>query len=199
MITSEQKELIKGTVPILKENGIALTGHFYQRMFKHNPELKNVFNMGNQQNQKQQMSLALAILAYAENIENPSVLSEAVTKIGHKHKSLDIRPEHYAIVGKHLLASIQEVLGEKATPELLEAWSLAYNQLAAIMIGVEDRLYKETIAQEGGWTGWRPFLIEQKVKESKEITSFYLYPSDGGKVSLFRPGQYITYSFLYRS
>src|SRR5690606_3455367 len=114
MITAKQKLLIKDTVPVLKENGVALTSHFYKRMFSHNPELKNTFNMGNQQNGKQQMSLAMAVLAYAENIDDPSVLVHAVTKIGHKHKSLDIRPEHYAIVGKHLLASIKEVLGEGA-------------------------------------------------------------------------------------
>lgn len=192
MITIAQKELIKATVPILREHGVALTTHFYNRMFTHNPELKNLFNMGNQGNGKQQLSLALAVLAYAEHIEDPSVLVNAVTKIGHKHMSLDIRPEHYSIVGKHLLASIGEVLGEGATPELIEAWAVAYQQLADLMIGLEQGLYSESVAKDGGWSGWRPFLVKQKVKESEEITSFYLYPADGGKVADFKPGQYIS-------
>ncbi len=179
-------------MPVLREHGVVLTTHFYNRMFQHNPELKNVFNMGNQGSGKQQLSLALAVLAYAEHIEDPSVLLSAVTKIGNKHTSLDIRPEHYAIVGKHLLASISEVLGEGATPELLEAWGVAYNQLADLMIGLEQNLYSNTVAKEGGWTGWRPFIVRQKVKESEEITSFYLYPADGGKVASFLPGQYIS-------
>ena len=132
-MTEEQIKLIKATVPVLKEHGVTLTKHFYQRMFTHNPELKHVFNMGNQQNNKQQTALALAVLAYAEHIEDPSVLLPVVDTIGHKHASLDIRPEHYAIVGKHLIASISEVLGEGATPELLEAWTLAYGQLADLM------------------------------------------------------------------
>lgn len=192
MITKEQKKLVQDTVPVLKEHGIALTSHFYNRMFTHNPELKNVFNMGNQQSGKQQTSLALAVLAYAENIENPSVLLEALNKIGNKHKSLDIRPEHYAIVGKHLIASIAEVMGEGASQELLQAWTAAYNQLAALMIGIEDHLYKQAVSEEGGWTGWRPFVVRNKVQESEEITSFYLYPADGGKVAGFRPGQYVS-------
>ncbi|PRX98298.1 nitric oxide dioxygenase [Pontibacter ummariensis] len=191
-MTTAQKELIKATVPILREHGVALTTHFYSRMFKHNPELKNVFNMGNQGNGKQQLSLALAVLAYAEHIEDPSVLVSAVTKIGHKHVSLDIRPEHYAIVGQHLLASIKEVLGEGATDELIAAWAAAYQQLADLMTGLEKSLYSEAATKEGGWTGWRPFIVKQKVKESEEITSFYLYPSDGGKVADFLPGQYIS-------
>lgn len=191
-MTPDQKALVTATVPVLKEHGVALTTHFYRRMFEHNPELKNVFNMGNQQNGKQQMALALAVLAYAEHIDNPSVLTHAVTKIGHKHVSLDIRPEHYAIVGRHLLASIGEVLGAAATPELLDAWATAYQELADLMSGLESGLYRNAVAQEGGWTGWRPFTVKRKVEESAEITSFYLYPTDGGKVAPFQPGQYIS-------
>jgi len=77
--------------------------------------------MSNQQTGKQQTALAMAVLAYAENIEYPSVLVPAITKISHKHVSLDIRPEHYAIVSRHLIASIGEVLGEAAAPALLDA------------------------------------------------------------------------------
>lgn len=45
-------QLVKNTAPILREHGVLLTTHFYNRMFTHNPELKHVFNMGNQQNSK---------------------------------------------------------------------------------------------------------------------------------------------------
>lgn len=191
-MTSEQKILVTATVSTLREHGVALTTHFYRRMFEHNPELKNVFNMGNQQNGRQQMSLALAVLAYAENIDDPSVLAHAVTKIGHKHVSLNIRPEHYAIVGRHLIASIEEVLGGAANAELLEAWSTAYGELAGLMSGLESGLYQSAASQEGGWTGWRPFKVKRKVAESTEITSFYLYPTDGGRVAGFLPGQYVS-------
>ncbi|MBO2011216.1 NO-inducible flavohemoprotein [Hymenobacter negativus] len=191
-MTPEQIALVTATVSTLRAHGVALTTHFYHRMFEHNPELKNVFNMGNQQTGKQQMALAMAVLAYAENIEDPSVLVQAVTKISHKHVSLDIRPEHYAIVGRHLIASIGEVLGEAVTPALLEAWTVAYGQLAALMSGLESGLYQKAVSQEGGWTGWRPFTVKQKVAESAEITSFYLYPADGGKVADFQPGQYVS-------
>lgn len=37
---------------------MVLTTHFYRRLFEYNPELKNVFNLGNQQNGKQQTALA---------------------------------------------------------------------------------------------------------------------------------------------
>lgn len=191
-MTTDQKKLVNATVPVLKEHGVLLTTHFYNRMFEHNPELKHVFNMGNQQSKKQQTALAMAVLAYAEHIEDPSVLLPVIDTIGHKHTSLDIRPEHYAIVGKHLIASIAEVLGEAATPDLLEAWSAAYHQLAVLMSGHEQQLYSRQVSKKGGWAGWRPFIVRRKVKESAEITSFYLYPSDGGPVADYQPGQYIS-------
>ena len=191
-MTADQKNLIKATVPVLKDNGVLLTDYFYKRMFKGNPELKNVFNMANQQNSRQQTALAMAILAYAENIENPAVLMPAIDGISQKHISLDIRPEHYIIVGKHLLASISEVLGEAATPEILDAWEVAYNQLASIMSGHENHLYSKQVQKKGGWSGWKPFIIKEKIIESAEITSFHLYPADQGPVANFIPGQYIS-------
>lgn len=176
MLTDQHKEIILATVPLLRESGVALTKHFYNRMFTHHPELKNLFNMGNQNSGKQQTALAMAVLAYAENIANPVVLMPVVDMIGHKHTSLNIQPEQYDIVGTHLLASIKEVLQDAATNEVLEAWRLAYNQLANLMIGHEQKMYESKKEEAGNWLGWRTFIVKSKVEESAEITSFYLKP-----------------------
>ncbi len=191
-MTTDQKQLIKATVPVLKESGVLLTTHFYKRIFANNPEMQHVFNQGNQQSSRQPTALAMAVLAYAENIDDPSVLLPTVTRIGHKHTSLDIRPEHYALIGRHLIASISEVLGDAATPELLDAWTAAYGQLAKLMIGIEADLYAAQIDKPGGWTGWRPFEVRNKVAESSEVTSFDLYPADGGPVAGHGAGQYLS-------
>jgi len=191
-MTTDQKQLIKATVPVLKKSGLLLTTHFYRRVFAGNPELQNIFNQGNQQNGRQPAALAMAVLAYAENIDDPSVLLPTVTRIGHKHTSLDIRPEHYAVIGRHLIASISEVLGDAATPALLDAWTAAYGQLASLMIGIEAGMYAAQADKPGGWTGWRPFVVRTKVVESDGITSFYLYPADGGPVADHGPGQYLS-------
>lgn len=44
----------------------------------------------------------------------------------------------------------------------------------------------------GGWNDFRAFTVAKKVKESNVITSFYFTPCDGGKISSFLPGQYIS-------
>ncbi|MFZ6765804.1 NO-inducible flavohemoprotein [Undibacterium sp. Di26W] len=192
MLDISTRELVKATVPVLKEHGVTLTRHFYTRLFEHNPELKPVFNQGNQQSGSQQQALAMAVLAYAEHIDNPMVLMPVLTLVANKHVSVGIRAEHYPIVGMHLLASIKEVLGDAASDELIAAWAAAYGQLADVLIAQETTIYAQAATIPGGWTGWRSFVISQKTPESEEITSFYLRPADGGKVPAYRPGQYVS-------
>ena len=42
------------------------------------------------------------------------------------------------------------------------------------------------------WRDWRNFVVVRKVKESEEITSFYLQPEDKGALPSFQPGQFLT-------
>ena len=192
MLTKQQIELVKATVPVLREHGVALTSHFYKRMLSHNPELMQVFNMGHQRAGFPQQALAGAVLAYAENIENLPALLGAVAHIANKHVSVGIRAEHYPIVGKHLIASIKEVLGDAAIPELIDAWTAAYMQLADVLIGAEKAIYDKNAVAEGGWTGWRFFKVAEKSKQTDNVTSFKLVPVDNGKMPEVKAGQYIS-------
>ncbi|MFB2539425.1 MULTISPECIES: NO-inducible flavohemoprotein [unclassified Acinetobacter] len=191
-LSQQQIELVKATVPVLKESGVALTSYFYNRMLGNHPELKETFNMGHQRSGAQPRALAGAVLAYAENIENPMVLAPAVELMAHKHVSLEIQAPDYQIVGTNLLHSISEVLNISMEDPLIDAWAAAYGQLADLLIATEKAIYDEHAQTKGSWLGWRKFTIAEKVDESAEITSFYLKPSDGGELPLYKAGQYIS-------
>lgn len=191
MPSSETIAIVQQTVPALKEHGETLTRHFYERMFRHNPEVRRFFNPAHQQSGTQQRALAGAICAYAEHIDNPGALADAVELIAQKHASLGIEPEHYPIVGEHLLASIREVLGEAATDEVINAWAEAYQELAQIFIDREERIYQQQ-EQAFGWRGFREFVVASRETNSDNIVSFYLRPADGGNLPRHVPGQYIT-------
>jgi len=192
MLTPKTIALVKATAPALNQHGEALTRHFYRRMFKHNPEVAPFFNPAHQTAGTQQKALAGAICAYAANIDNLEVLGGAVELIAQKHASLQIKPEHYPIVGENLLASIREVLGEGATEEIISAWAEAYQFLADILIGREAQIYHEHRSAPNGWEGFKAFFVTRKEQESETITSFYLETVDGSAVPDFKPGQYIT-------
>jgi len=192
MLSAQTISIVKSTAPILQEHGETLTRHFYKRMFSHNPEVAPFFNPANQAAGLQQKALAGAICAYAANIDNLEVLGGAVELIAQKHASLQVKAEHYPIVGENLLASIREVLGGGATDEVINAWAEAYGFLANILIGRENQIYTGQLEQPGGWGGFKSFRVARKEKESEVITSFYLVPAEGGPLPFFKPGQYIT-------
>ncbi|MBF8448241.1 NO-inducible flavohemoprotein [Aeromonas dhakensis] len=189
--------VIKSTIPLLESAGPALTQHFYQRMFSHNPELKDIFNLAHQRSGGQPLALFNAVAAYAKNIDNLGALAGAVERIAHKHTGFLIQPEQYHIVGSHLLATLKELGGSTVTDEVLDAWGKAYGVLASIFIGRESEIYQEKANEIGGWQGPRPFLIKEKRVESELITSFLLAPVDGKPMLDFKPGQYLSIKLVH--
>jgi nitric oxide dioxygenase len=191
MLTDKHITIIKSTIPLLENAGTAITAHFYQRMFTHNPELQDIFNMSNQHTGRQQVALFEAIAAYAKNIENLSALTSAVERIAHKHTSFNIQAEHYQIVGLHLIETLRELAPEAFTAEVEEAWVAAYQFLAQIFIKREDELYQEKASTKGGWTGARKFVVIDKTSESSLVKSFTFQPVDEDAVIGYLPGQYL--------
>ena len=189
MLDAQTIATVKATIPLLVETGPKLTAHGYDRMFTHNPELKEIFNMSNQRNGDQREALFNAIAAYASNIENLPALLPAVEKIAQKHTSFQIKPEQYDIVGAHLLATLDEMFSPGQ--DVLDAWGKAYGVLAGVFINREAEIYQQNANKTGGWEGTRPFRIVAKTPRSALITSFEFEPVDGGAVADYQPGQYL--------
>ncbi|RNB92454.1 NO-inducible flavohemoprotein [Brevibacillus fluminis] len=192
MLSEKTRQVITATVPVLEKHGTDITKRFYEMLFANHPELLNIFNHANQKQGRQQTALANAVYAAALHINNLEAIIPVVKQIGHKHRSLGIKPEHYPIVGQNLLAAIKDVLGDAATEEIIGAWAEAYGVIADVFISIEAEMYDQAEQQQGGWEGFRPFRVERKVQESDRITTFYLVPQDGGTIASFAPGQYIS-------
>jgi len=188
MLSSAARPYIQASVPVLQAHGLAITTTFYSNMFNAHPELKNLFNMGNQANGSQQQSLAAAVFAYAANIDNASVLQPVIDRIVHKHAAVGIKPAHYPIVGRHLLGAIAEVLGEAATPPLIAAWDEAYWLLAGEFIAAEARLYQST-----GYAAdqWITTHITEVTPAADGILSLVLAAEDQA-LPAFKAGQYVS-------
>ena len=147
MLNQKTIDIIKSTVPVLKEHGVEITKTFYNTMFENKPEVKAMFNMARQESGEQPEALAMTILA-AQNIDNLEAILPAVKKIGSVHVNSYVKPEHYPIVGKNLLLAIKEVLGDAATEEVLNAWAEAYEVIAKVFIEVEKDIYIDQICRD---------------------------------------------------
>ena len=128
MLNQNTIDIIKSTVPVLKEHGVEITTTFYKRMFENNPEVKAMFNMAKQESGEQPKALAMAVLAAAQNIDNLEAILPAV--------------------GENLLLAIKEVLGEMKTEEVLNAWAEAYEVIAKVFIDVEKDMYIDQVCRD---------------------------------------------------
>ncbi len=190
MASPKTLEIVKATVPVLEEHGTAITTVFYKNMFNQHPELLDIFNETNQKLGRQQTALAMTVLAAAKHLDKLAVLLPQVTQISHKHRALQILPEHYPIVGHHLIGAIKEVLGEAANDDIIDAWTEAYDEIADVFIQLEKTMYEQEM-----WEGFAPFKITEKVEAATDIAAFTVVPAnddiDLSKLSLSAV-QYIT-------
>lgn len=185
MLDKNSIQIIKDTVPFLQEKGTEITTIFYSNMFKAHPELLNIFNPNNQKKGLQQKAVANTVLAAAQHIEDLSVLSQHVNQIGHKHRALQVKPEHYPIVGKYLLEAIGIVLGDNKSQKVLDAWEKAYGEIATIFINIETDMYKKAT-----WAGFKPFKIFSLDSSSKDVIKIGLESEND--IGFIEPGSYIT-------
>ncbi|MEU6540259.1 globin domain-containing protein [Streptomyces sp. NPDC047000] len=190
MLSEQSAATVRATLPVVGAAIGDITGRFYPRMFAARPELlRDLFNRGNQAAGTQRQALAGSIAAFATYlVEQPERRPDAIlSRIAHKHVSLGITADQYAIVHEHLFAAIVEVLGEAVTPEVAAAWDEVYWLMANALIAAEKRLY-----DENGGPSWRQWEITERIVETVDVTTFRLRPVDGGPVAPFRAGQYVS-------
>jgi nitric oxide dioxygenase len=140
-------EIVKATAPVVKEHGLKITQRMYEIAFQLRPDLRrffaNTWMKNPEAGRKQAEQLAAAVYAYASHIDELEKLSKGVEKITKVHVAVKIIPEMYPVIGECLLAAMKDVLGDAATPEVLEAWEEAYGALAEILINREREIYQE--------------------------------------------------------
>ena len=51
---------------------------------------------------------------------------------------------------------------------------------------------RQPTTQRPAWTGFRPFILRTKLRESEDVSSFHLVPEDGQPLPPYLPGQFLT-------
>jgi len=152
--------------------------------------LDGLFSRSNQRSGDQQKALAGSIAAFATHlINNPGTLPEKVlSRIAHKHASLGITEDQYAVVYEHLFAAIAADLAEVITPEIAEAWTEVYWLMADALIKLEKDLY----AMQANTKMWMPWRVTNKEPAGTDAMTFTLEPADQTPVTAAKPGQYVS-------
>ena len=158
MLDAQTIATVKATIPLLVETGPKLTAHFYDRMFAHNPELKEIFNMSNQRNGDQREALSM-----------PSRPTPATLKICQPcclrwRKSRRSIPASRSNPSSTTLWAVTCWRRWTRCSARARYWTpgKAYGVLANVFINREAQIYSENASKNGGWEGTRAFRIVEK-------------------------------------
>ncbi|MFA7765283.1 globin domain-containing protein [Streptomyces sp. NRRL S-448] len=193
MLSEKSSAAVRATLPAVGAAIGDIAELFYTKLFAAHPALiRDLFNRGNQQAGLQQQALAGSVAAFATHLlAHPDTRPDVMLgRIAHKHASLGVTREQYAIVHQHLFEAIAEVLGEAVTPEVAEAWDEVYWLMANALIALEERLYAEQRVVAGDV--WREWTVTDRVAETADCTTFRIAPADGSPAPAHRPGQYVS-------
>ncbi|TFD86780.1 globin domain-containing protein [Cryobacterium serini] len=191
MLSAQSLPLIEATLPLVGERMPQIARNFYKRMLTAHPELfDGLFSRSNQKNGTQQQALAGSIAVFATHlVANPDTTPEAMlSRIAHKHISLDIQPEQYDIVYKYLFEGIADELSDVITAEIAAAWTEVYWLMAHALIKMEKGLYAGLASDKP----LAPWIVVKKEAAGTDAVTFTLEPADDTPVTPALPGQYIS-------
>jgi hemoglobin-like flavoprotein len=103
---------------------------FYNRLFTTDPKLRELFK-GDLGEQKRKLMTMIGVAV--NGLTNLEALVPAVQDLGRRHAAYGVQAKDYETVGSALLWTLEQGLGATFTPEVKEAWAMAYSVLAATM------------------------------------------------------------------
>ncbi|BAL89447.1 putative flavohemoprotein [Actinoplanes missouriensis 431] len=193
MLSDKSRPVVAATLPVVGEHIEEIANRFYAHMFAAHPEFQDgMFNRGNQAEGSQPKALAGSVAVFATTLlaDPPQFPERLLTRIAHKHASLGIRPEQYAVVHEHLMWAVGDVLGDAVTPEVAAAWDEVYWLMAYALIHQERGLYSARgVTAERVWRDWR---VAQKIRETDDVVTFVMRRIDDRPVKTSLPGQYVS-------
>ena len=135
-MTTEDIDLIRRSFTHLVRQRAATAQIFYHRLFTIAPELRPLFKTDLA---AQGLKFVDTIALCVGQLDHGPFLEATLGRLGQRHASYGVEPEHYGSVRQALLWTVEERLGPDCTPEVKAAWAALYDQAAATMTAVHRR------------------------------------------------------------
>lgn len=104
---------------------------FYDHLFDADPSLRPMFRGDLEQ---QAAKLVHMITAAVNQLGRLDELLPVLRQLGQRHGGYGVQPAHYETVGRALMKTLQQGLGEDFTDDVRAAWAAVYATLASVMI-----------------------------------------------------------------
>jgi hemoglobin-like flavoprotein len=128
---------LETTFDLVAPRGEELMDVFYARLFATAPAVKPLFAGTDLVRQKAMLLTTLVLLR--KSLHNLDAIIPTLRALGARHVGYGAEPEHYAVVGQVLIASLAEIAGEAWRPEHELAWAAAFEVITdAMLSGARD-------------------------------------------------------------
>jgi hemoglobin-like flavoprotein len=136
-------DALETSFDLVAPRGDELMDDFYSRLFAAAPAVRELFPA----DLKRQKTMLLATLVLLrKSLRNLDTITPTLRRLGACHVAYGARPEHYPLVGSTLIASMAALAGRDWKPEYEQAWSAAFEIVAAAMLAGASESEREAAA-----------------------------------------------------
>ena len=129
-MTPEQIALVTASVEGMRADADAVVSRFYDRLFEVAPDARELFTI-DMATQRAKFFRELDTITHA--IPDLDAFVERAAALGLEHAGFGVERRHYGAFGDVLLEVLAERYGDDFTPELADAWRLAYRLVSDSM------------------------------------------------------------------
>lgn len=130
MLTSTDIALVRASYARVVTTQEAAADLLYDRLFVIAPKLRELFPDDLTLQKRKLMQMISSAVGGLDNLDE---LVPAVKALGARHAGYGVAAADYAVVGKALLWTLEQDLGEEFTPEVRSAWAKVYDVIATTM------------------------------------------------------------------
>lgn len=185
ILDADEVGMIDESLRLLGDHTDRVINYFYASMFVEAPHLRAMFPAAMDSQRDRLFRALTGAVAHLGQIEH---FEAFMGRLGRDHRKYGVRPEHYAVLGRALMAALRKHLEGFWVPELERAWEKAYAAMAeAMMRGAQD-----AAATQPAW--WKGEIVAHE-RRSDDLAVLLVRtdrPYD------YEPGQYASIETPYR-
>jgi hemoglobin-like flavoprotein len=153
-MSPQQIQIVRSTFTLVAPGAAYVAATFYRRLFELEPALRPMFR---DDLEGQGRKLVQAIGTVVGALDRFETVRPTLRDLGRRHALYGVRDRHYDTVGVALLWTLAQGFGDAFTPEVRDAWTAAYGQVAAEM--------------KAGAVAWKQSPLARHVDESLSALS----------------------------
>ena len=135
-MTTREKNLVRDSFLVLREDAGGLALLFYGKLFALEPKIRPMFRGDIE---RQGMKLMSMLTAVVESLDRFESLIPVLHAMGQRHTAYGVLPRHYEVVEQALAWAFGQALEVDSGTEVLWAWRKLVREVSDVMqVGAEE-------------------------------------------------------------